>query len=264
MFLFFIVVGTTPAWKSNEQRKSGIPGGPMGALTNPAAAAGSPAALLAAKNLAGGTGAITTGNATVRGSAVAGNFKAGLGGGGNLAGGGIAALSGGVMELMENSNIKSMSGGENAARTGAQVLGGGGGAWAGAAGGAALGTLIFPGVGTVIGGMIGGTLGGLLGSKAASVGSDAAFGDKRRNEKKVETEKNNTNNTNSLAMSYSSVKAQSSFSSVEEAYKKIQVSALGDDPVTSQLKILNEISMVRLLKAVENQPKPRDPALPVD
>jgi len=242
----------------------GIPGGPMGALTNPAAAAGSPAALLAAKNLAGGTGAITTGNAAARGSAVAGNFKAGLGGAGNLAGGGIAALTGGVMELVDNSSIKSMSGGENAARTTAQVVGGGGGAWAGAAGGAALGTMIFPGVGTVIGGMIGGTLGGILGSKAASAGSDAAFGDKRRNEKKVETEKTNTNNTNSLAMAYSSVKAQSSFSSVEEAYKKIQVSALGDDPVTSQLKILNEISMVRLLKAVENQPKPRDPALPID
>ena len=231
-------------------------GGPMGALTHPSAvpAAGTPAAILAAKNLAGGTGLINSGNAGVRGSALAGNARAGLGGLGNIGGGVFAGLLGGASELMENSEIKSMGKGENAARTGAQVAGAGGGAWAGAAGGAALGTMIFPGVGTVIGGFIGGTLGGLLGSKAATAGSNAAFGDKRRNEKDVAAEKEKKNTTNNLAMSYNSVKAQSSFSSVEEAYKKIQVSALGDDPQTAELKKLNEFHMVNLLRAIENKP----------
>ena len=51
-----------------------------------------------------------------------------------------------------------------------------------------------------------------------------------------------------LAMSFSKEKAQASFSSVDEAYKKIQVSALGDDPMTAEMKKLNEIGMVKLLE----------------
>ena len=51
-------------------------------------------------------------------------------------------------------------------------------------------------------------------------------------------------------MSFSKEKAQASFSSVDEAYKKIQVSALGDDPMTAEMKKLNEVGMVALLQAM--------------
>jgi len=50
-----------------------------------------------------------------------------------------------------------------------------------------------------------------------------------------------------VAASMGSMKSQSSFSSVEEAYKKIQVSALGDDPMTVELKKIQEQSLARML-----------------
>jgi micrococcal nuclease len=54
-----------------------------------------------------------------------------------------------------------------------------------------------------------------------------------------------------LAASFSSMKANSSFSSVEEAYKKVQVSALGDDPMTIELKKLNEQGIARMLQELQ-------------
>ena len=183
--------------------------------------------------------------------------KAALGGVGASTGI-LSGIIGGVTEGIENSDIKSMGAGENATRIGAQAVGGGGGALGGAMGGAALGTLILPGIGTAIGGLIGGVLGGMAGSKVASVGSDAAFGDKRRNEGKKdkdgntlpeETKKDKAKKD--LAMSYQSSKSQSSYSSVEEAYKKIQVSALGDDPMTAELKKMNEVGLLNMLKELE-------------
>ena len=50
-----------------------------------------------------------------------------------------------------------------------------------------------------------------------------------------------------LIASFTSMKSQSSFSSVEEAYKKIQVSALGDDPMTIELKKIQEQSLMQML-----------------
>lgn len=52
-------------------------------------------------------------------------------------------------------------------------------------------------------------------------------------------------------MSYQSSKSQSSYSSVEEAYKKIQISALGDDPMTAELKKMNEVGLLNMLKELE-------------
>ncbi|MEQ6856068.1 hypothetical protein AAHH17_16430 [Lysinibacillus capsici] len=54
-----------------------------------------------------------------------------------------------------------------AAHSGAEMVGGAGGAWAGAAAGAALGSVI-PGIGTAIGGAVGGIVGGIGGSALGS------------------------------------------------------------------------------------------------
>lgn len=70
----------------------------------------------------------------------------------------------------------------------------------------------------------------------------------KQKEDDANREKESTQKT--LAMSFSKEKAQASFSSVDEAYKKIQVSALGDDPMTAELKKLNEIGMVEMLRTL--------------
>jgi hypothetical protein len=69
-------------------------------------------------------------------------------------------------------------------------------------------------------------------------------------QKEGDAEREKESTTKALAMSFQKEKAQASFSSVDEAYKKIQVSALGDDPMTAEMKKLNEVSMVKLLETL--------------
>ncbi len=57
-----------------------------------------------------------------------------------------------------------------------------------------------------------------------------------------------------MAISLQSFKATPQYSSVEEAYKRIQISALGDDPMTVQLKRMHEegiLKMIEVLKSVD-------------
>ena len=226
-------------------------GGMTGAVQNGVAVGGSMAAGgLGAGAMAGGTGFINRGNATPRAQQFGSNVKGGLFSGMGMSVGLLAGLIGGVSEGIENTDLN-IGGGEKATRIGAQVVGGGGGAWGGAAGGAAIGSMIFPGVGTAIGGAIGAIAGGLLGSWGASKTSDAIYGNKYRNEKSAEGSGNQNEAKQKLAMSFQSVKSQSSYSSVEEAYKKIQVSALGDDPMTYELKKINEVGLVNMLKELQ-------------
>ena len=176
-----------------------------------------------------------------------------------MTGGILSGIVGGVSEGIENADIKSMSTGENVVRTGAQIAGAGGGALAGAMSGAwagaALGSFVGPlgtAVGSAVGGLIGGALGSFGGSKVASGASNLAFGNKRRNEKDANGKPLPANDSKQqLSMAYQSSKSQSSYSSVEEAYKKIQVSALGDDPMTAELKKMNEHGLLNMLKELE-------------
>jgi hypothetical protein len=224
-----------------------------------AATAGAGAATAGAAKA--GASAATAGAASTTGAKTTGFLAKLLAGGGGAAmtGGILSGIVGGVSEGMENADIKSMSGGENVVRTGAQVAGAGGGALAGAMGGAwagaALGSLVGP-LGTAVGGAVGGLIGGALGSwggsKIASGTSNLAFGDKRRNEKDANGKPLPANDSKQqLSMAYQSSKSQSSYSSVEEAYKKIQVSALGDDPMTAELKKMNEHGLINMLKELE-------------
>ena len=230
-----------------------------GAATAGAGAAGAGAATAGAAKA--GASAATAGAANTTGAKATGFLAKLLAGGGGAAmtGGILSGIVGGVSEVMENSDIKSMSGGENVVRTGAQVAGAGGGALAGAMSGAwagaALGSLVGP-LGTAVGGAVGGLIGGAMGSwggsKIASGASNLAFGDKRRNEKDANGKPLPASDAKQqLSMSYQSSKSQSSYSSVEEAYKKIQVSALGDDPMTAELKKMNEHGLINMLKELE-------------
>lgn len=79
------------------------------------------------------------------------------------------------------------------------------------------------------------------------------YADKYKVQKETEEKQKSEGNKKALLMSFQNSKSQSSFSAVEEAYKKIQVSALGDDPMTAEMKKLNEVSMVNLLKALQQQ-----------
>ena len=76
------------------------------------------------------------------------------------------------------------------------------------------------------------------------------FNTKYTKQKEDEGNRKKEGEQKTLAMSFSKEKAQASFSSVDEAYKKIQVSALGDDPMTAEMKKLNEVGMVALLQAM--------------
>jgi hypothetical protein len=234
-----------------------------GAATAGAGAATAGAATAGAGAATAGAGAATAGaGAGAAGAAKAGGTFAKLlagGGGAAMTGGILSGIVGGVSEGIENADIKSMSTGENVVRTGAQIAGAGGGALAGAMSGAwagaALGSFVGPlgtAVGSAVGGLIGGALGSFGGSKVASGASNLAFGNKRRNEKDANGKPLPANDSKQqLSMAYQSSKSQSSYSSVEEAYKKIQVSALGDDPMTAELKKMNEHGLLNMLKELE-------------
>lgn len=227
-----------------------------GAATATAGAGAATAGAVTAGTAKAGAGAV--GSTTAKAGGTFAKLLAG-GGGAAMTGGILSGIVGGVSEGMENADIKSMSTGENVVRTGAQVAGAGGGALAGAMSGAwagaALGSLVGP-LGTAVGGAVGGLIGGAMGSwggsKIASGASNLAFGDKRRNEKDANGKPLPANDAKQqLSMAYQSSKSQSSYSSVEEAYKKIQVSALGDDPMTAELKKMNEHGLINMLKELE-------------